>query len=519
MLQARLPGVQVLTATEVEGALPPVERVVPSWEGAARDVGAPELAHLPPFCRVIAKLTPVPKSNITVEIWLPRQWNGKLLGIGNHGFAGEFERANMAMGMGRGYAVVATDGGHSLKDSPEGQWLAGNEVITDDFAWRSTHEMTVAAKALVLAHYGDRARLSYFFGCSNGGRQALREAQQFPTDYDGIIAGGSAIDWTRFMASTLVQYQSGWLSTGGHLSQAKVDLAHKAAVAACDRLDGVADGVIADPQRCAWKPRMLQCKIGADTSACFTPAEVAAISRVESPIRDPRTGKVLYPGMTPGSEALWLSPTGQVAETFNRHTLSYYRDIVLGDPSWTPEQAKTADVAQLIRKSEAANSLASRPNSTSPDLSAFRKRGGKLIQYHGWNDLAMAPGFNPQYYGEVVDLQPGADKLASTQEFYRLFMAPGMGHCRGGEGPINFGGLDHRPSPTIDADHDILEALDRWVDKKAAPETIIATEFDAKGPLRQMPLCAYPKVATYVSGDVKSASSFQCKAPRPRARS
>jgi feruloyl esterase len=516
MLQAKLPNMTVNAASDVAGLLPE-NKLAPSLKP-----GAAGLKDLPRFCRVIATLTPAANSHIRFEIWLPEQWNGKLLGIGNHGFGGEFEHEDMAMGLRRGYAVAMSDegvgsagpavtggSGYSVGNAKQ---VGDNPAAATDFAWRATHEMTVVAKAMVQMSYGMAARRSYFDACSNGGRQSIREAQQFPDDYDGIIAGSAGLNWTKFMASQLWQYQA---LSGAGMTQVKLDLAQHAAIAACDRLDGVADGVIADPRQCHWKPSAIQCKPGADPSTCLTAQEAAAIARVEGSMTDPKTGKVIYGGWYPGGESLWgtLGNMATLVATANVH----FRDVVARDPKWT---AAGADMIKLLAESERKGAPSVEINTTNPDLSAFRKRGGKLIEYHGWNDQAMPATFHPKFYAEVVDLQPGKDKLARAQDFYRLFMVPGMAHCRGGVGPVNFGALTNPPSPTVDADHDILEALDRWVDKKVAPGSIVATEFDAKGaPKRQMPLCPYPGAAIYTSGDVNSASSFVCKAPLKRIAS
>ena len=518
LLQERIANVEVTSASETTGTLPAAE-LVPE-RGARGQPVSPYLRNMPSFCRVKATLTPVPKSRIGIELWLPEQWNGKLLGIGNHGFGGNFEYGDMAMGLQRGYAVVTTDAGHSATKEQgrsdfnigSAKFAAGNDVAVDDFAWRAFHEMTVAAKKLLLLKYGAPQRKAYFFGCSNGGRHAMREVQQFPADYDGVIAGSAAQYWTRFNAGNLMQFQASVLPSGAKLSEAKLALATKSAVAACDRLDGVADGIAANQEHCRWDPHTIECKAGDNPGTCLTGEEAAAIKRIEDPITDPTTGEMLYAGMTPGSEVFWWRNVAAL----NRVTANYFHYMVL-DPSWSDADAAKANVVDLIRKSEMPGAPGARINSINPDLSAFREHGGKLIQYHGWNDPAMAPGFYTRYYTQVIDLQPGPDaeaRTAGTQSFYRLFMAPGMAHCYGGAGPVDFGGLDHRPLPTIDADHDMLAALDRWVEKGIAPDRVIATEFDnAKNPKRQMPICAYPTIAAYVSGDVNRADSFVCKAP------
>ena len=518
LTRASLPSVQIVSAVQVQDILPAAD-LVPSRGANAQPVN-PHLHNLPPFCRVIATLTPVRGSRIGIELWLPENWNGKLLGIGNHGFGGEYERGDMAQGMHRGYAVVTTDMGHSTPGYSSrtseiqagfnvgiASFAVGNPVAVEDFAWRATHEMTVTAKALIRHHYGKKPRRSYFNACSGGGRQALREAQQFPKDYDGIIAGSAAMYWTRAMASTLYYYRLGFLPSGARMTAPKLRLAQNAAIAACDRLDGLADGLIADPARCSWNPKSLLCRSGTDKNACLSPEEIAAIEAAEAPFRDPRTGEILYEGQAPGSESYWRNMLSA-----NSVTTNHFRFLVAQDSSWEP--GPNSDPVALLRLSERPGAPALGINSVDPDLSAFRAGGGKLIQYHGWNDASFAPAFVPRYYSEVVDLEPGRNKLASTQNYYRLFMVPGMAHCHGGEGPVHFGALDHETSPIVDADHDVLEALDRWVDRGVAPAKIIATQFDrSQRPQRQMPICPWPQVALYSGGDPNRAESFACRTP------
>ena len=506
-------NLQILAARPVVGRLPAADEV--HGRGSSATQVNPHLLDLPGFCRVNAILSPVPGSRIEIELWLPKNWNGKMLGIGSHGFGGNIERGDMGMAVHRGYAVVTSDLGHSSRTSEtqagfnvgDARFAIGNEVAVDDFAWRATHEMTVAAKALVRHHYGKPPRRSYFNGCSNGGRQAMREAQQFPNDYDGILAGSAAMNWTRAFAATVSYFQAGMLPSGAKITPAKLLLTQRAAIAACDGLDGAVDGLIADPQRCNWRPAALICRPGTSQDSCLIAEEAAAIDKVRNPIADPHTGSLLYDGLMLGGEASWRNMTG-----FNAVTANFYRHMVLGDPSWTPD-ART-DLFALLARSERVGAPGTRINSTSPDLSAFRARGGKLIQYHGWSDPSFGPLTMARYFTEVSGRQSGRDKLAGTQSFYRLFMAPGMAHCYGGQGPVNFGALDHAPSPVIDANHDILEALDRWVEKGVAPDRIIATEFTENNRIRrQMPICPYPKVAIYTGGDIDRPQSFTCKIP------
>lgn len=505
--------VEILAATAVVGSMPALDQV--SGRGSRAGQIDHNLLDLPEFCRVNAILKPVPGSRIEIEMWLPKAWNGKLLGIGSHGFGGNFERGDMAMALHRGYAVVTSNLGHSSRISEtqagfnvgDARFAIGNEVAIDDFAWRATHEMTVAAKMFVRRFYGKAARRAYFDGCSNGGRQAMREAQQFPRDYDGIIAGSAAMNWTRSFAATVSYLQAGMLPSGAKMTDSKLQLAQRAAIASCDGLDGATDKLIADPQRCGWRAAEIVCRPGQEVSSCLTVEEAAAIDKVHSAITDPHTGARIYDGLMPGSEVSWRNMLG-----FNAVSANFFRYMVMNDANWTP--TPNTDLLAVLARSELPGSPGMRINSTNPNLSAFRTRGGKLIQYHGWADPSFGPVDATRYYEEVIDLQPGANKLAQTKAFYRLFMLPGMAHCYGGQGPINFGALDHTPLTQLDADHDVLEALDRWVEKSVAPDKIIATEFtDSNKVRRQMPICTYPKVAVYSGGDMNRPGSFTCTSP------
>ena len=502
---------RIESAASVIGSLPEGAEV--KGRGSHAGKISPYLVNLPQFCRVNAILSPVKGSRIEIELWLPKDWNGKLVGLGSHGFGGNFERGDMGMVMRRGYAVVTSDLGHSSRVSErqadfnvgDARFAINNPVAVDDFAWRATHVMTLAAKDLVKRFYGTRARRAYFDGCSNGGRQAMREAQQFPRDYDGIVAGSAASYWTRSFFATARYLQAGMLPSGHKIAQTKLDLAQRAAVAACDRIDGATDNLIVDPKKCGWKASALLCQPGQDQGGCLTAEEAEAIDTVHRPITDPRTGTVLYPGLYPGSEGEWRNMIA-----FNAVTANYFRYMVMNDANWAPKT--DSDLFAVLARSEQSGAPGLRINSTNPDLSSFRKAGGKLIQYHGWADPSFGPADATGYYDEVIDVQPDADKVAATQSFYRLFMVPAMNHCYGGNGPVHFGGLDHEPTGQVDADHDVLDALDRWVEKGRAPGRIVATQFTAEGKVRrQMPLCPYPAVAAYVGGDVDRPESFACK--------
>ena len=214
--------------------------------------------------------------------------------------------------------------------------------------------------------------------------------------YDGVIAGSAGMNWTGFMAQDLWQYQAGALPSGKRLSAEAIALAHKAVVSACDRLDGLADGLIANPLACHWKPDALLCKTGSAPGTCLSAEEIAAIERIEAPMRDPRTGEVAYYGMAPGSELLWTSPNGQIA-ALNRVATDYYRYMVARDPKWSATDGLKSNAFDIWRASKAPGTPGARIDSINPDIAAFRDRGGKLIQYHGWSDQAMSPGYSVKY--------------------------------------------------------------------------------------------------------------------------
>ena len=436
---------------------------------------------LPGFCRVAATLTPSSDSDIKVEVWLPTTgWNGKLQVVGNGGWAGAISYSALAEGVRAGYASASTDTGHSTQG---GAFVLGHPEKLTDFSWRSEHEMTVKAKAVVQAFYGSAPRRSYWNGCSTGGRQALKEAQKFPDDFDGIIAGapGNRTALGLWVGHALLKDPSAFIPP------AKYPLIHQAALAACDASDGLKDGLISDPAQCHFDPGALLCK-GADGPACLTEAQVEATRKVYGPARNPRTGKELFGAFAPGSELGWAvmgggpDPYGPI--------LDQARYVVFHDPDW---DWRTFDF-------DKGNNRFNRPeyltmNATDPHIEKFVAHGGKLLLYHGWADQNVSPYMTVEYYNQVRQTL-GA---ARTDGSVRLFMEPGMAHCGGGEGPNTF---------------DKIGTLDRWVEQGQAPARIIASHSTAGKVDRTRPLCPYPQVARYKgSGSIDDAANFVCAAP------
>jgi feruloyl esterase len=471
-----LANAKVTTAVEVApGAFVP--------PGAKPGSGAEKaFAALPAFCRVAATLTPTSDSDIKIEVWLPASgWNGKFQGVGNGAWQGSIAYPAMAAALQRGYATSSTDTGHV---GGSASFALGHPEKVIDFAYRSEHEMTVHAKAIVNAFFGAAPKYSYWVGCSAGGRQAMKEAQMFPADYDGIVAGAPGLDWSGRSAQA-IRIAHALQREETRLPADKAAVLHTAVVAACDALDGVKDGLIENPAACKFDPAVVECK-GENGEACLTPAQVNSAKLLYSPLVEPKTKREI-PGLAPGSELGWTDMGWSASARATG--LDHFRYLVFQDPKWDVQQFNAAtDVARL----EEAESGAI--NARDPNLKPFFDRGGKLLQYHGWSDPQITPRNSTQYFESVVAALGGADKVHGS---YRLFMAPGMAHCGGGEGPNDF---------------DELTALEQWVEQGKPPDFIVASRSRDGKVERTRPLCAYPRVAVYKgSGSIDEAANFVCK--------
>lgn len=466
------------------------------------------LDRLPAFCSVKGVIKPTPKSAIQFEVWLPEQnWNGKLQVVGNGGLAGTISYPAMATALRDGFATASTDTGHTADESPT--WLQDRERLID-YSDRGLHLTTVDSKAILQAYYSQPAKYSYYNGCSTGGKQGLMEAQRYPADFNGILAGHAANYWTHQMAS---EVWNGVVTSSPetNLPKEKLQLLQDRAVAACDALDGAKDGLVSDPMRCRFDPGTVQCA-GADGPNCLTPKQVEAVRNIYSGPKNPLTGKPIYAGMYPGGEMGWANGV-----VINRTTTSgvssqdFWSYAAFKNPNW---QFRTFDFARDI---EAANkNLAAITNATDPNLEEFRRLGGKLVYYHGAADPLIPAQNGVNYFESVVAAQKGLEK---TQSFYRAFLVPGLYHCAGGPGPTAFGTSGPAPESQRDADHDILRALQRWVETGTAPAKVIATKYTdgdpAKGVVFQRPLCPYPQVAMYRgTGDMNDAANFSCVVPK-----
>ena len=467
--------------------------------------GSSNVLPLPAFCRVVGLTSPA----INFEVWLPlTSWNKKYQGVGNGGMAGTISYRAMAAALTRGYATASTDTGHVAGPIHfDASWASGRPDLIEDFGHRALHLTTVNAKQISQAFYTVPVNYSYYVGCSKGGQQGLMEAQRYPDDFDGIIAGNPANDWTRFYAGAHLWYSLAMLEDQkSWIPPAKLSALGNAVNLACDTLDGIEDGVLQNPLACNFEPASLRCATGTDNNSCLTTEQVVAVEKIWSGVTNV-AGDLVFPGLVPGGEAglggwsLWV--TGQ--KPFGSlHWLGgegFFRWFVFDNVDWDFRSFDfDRDLAYALEK------VGKAVDANDPDLRALRDSGAKLLVYHGWSDADISPLGSINYFESVVDVIAEdtqalnrASALASTQDFFRLFMVPGMGHCRGGPGPDQF---------------DALAALENWVENDIAPQVIVASKIIAGKTITRRPLCVHPKVAHYSgSGSTDQLENFSCAAP------
>jgi feruloyl esterase len=434
---------------------------------------------LPRHCRVAAVMKPSTDSHIEIEVWLPASdWNGKFQAVGNGGWAGSLNEAGMASALREGYATASTDTGHKGANA---LFAIGHPEKLIDFGYRAVHELAVKAKAIITAYFQRRPRVSYWNGCSTGGRQGLMSAQRYPEDFDAIIAGAPANYHTHLQASGIARALPRLLDPSRTVSVAKLALVNGAVLDACDARDGVKDGLLNDPRACTFDVSVLLCK-GADAETCLTAAQVASVKEHYEAVKL-RNGQEVFPGKDPGSETAWGALA--VGEIVGPAPGSF--QIVHDDPNWDP---RTFDLERDLRLADERVGVFT--NAINPDLRAFKARGGKLLLYHGWNDGLISAGNSIKYFNSVLE-KMGRDQ----QNWLRLFMVPGMGHCRGGEGPNQI---------------QWMAALERWHESGKPPDRIDAVRVtDARVDMTR-PLCPYPQVAQYTGvGSTNDTANFVCK--------
>ena len=477
---------------------------------AQRQTPAPKL---PAYCRIEATVTTSADSRVNFEVWIPLDWNGKIVVTGNGGYSNALNVRDMGHALSQRYAAVGGDTGHQTPTPDDLLWGVDHPDRITDWGSRSIHAISGPARRIVEQVQGAKPRRAYFYGCSTGGHQAYAEIQHYPEDFDGVIAGAPGNNRIRLNAGFLWQFlanrQPGDNATA-IIPAAKLPLITKAVIAACDANDGVTDGVVDDPRTCRFDPTTIACT--ANEADCLTPPQVAALRKMYQGPRNPRTGAQVYPGWPPGSEALTVSPQGSPLSGWHQYwggaeptRAAFWRHWVFRDPAWDwwsfdfDRHLATADerVGRMV-------------DQINPDITAFKVRGGKAIVYQGWQDPVVNALDTIAYY-EQVRVRQGSQH--ETDGFFRLFMVPGMGHCVGGTGATNFGN-QNAPAPVLDAEHDLLSALDAWVDKGAAPSRLVASRVVNGATVRTRPLCAYPLKATYVgTGSTDDAASFVCRLP------
>jgi feruloyl esterase len=456
--------------------------VQPGRGGAGR--GGNPFANLPAFCRVAATLTPSSDSDIKVEVWLPASgWNGKFEAVGNGGWAGTISYPAMAAALNAGYATASTDTGHV---GGTADFALGHPEKLIDLAYRSMHEMTVQAKVIINEHYGSAAKYSYYNGCSQGGRQGLAEAQRYPEDFNGIIAGASAWDQMRMMGERTALNVVVNKDADSVIPAIKYPLIHQKVLDVCDALDGVKDGVIENPLMCKFDYSKLACKIG-DGPDCLTKGQVESAIAMTSPLKDPKTGKVIAERhLLPGSELGWATLGGLQPYGLG---VSGMQNIVFQNPNWDYHSMNLA--TDIDRAAKSGNDVL---YTADANLKPFFDRGGKLLMYHGWSDPQVSPVNSLIYYDKVMKTV-GKDKAATS---FELFMIPGVNHCQGGPGTDTF---------------DKVKVMEQWVEQGKKPAQIIASHLTNGKVDKTRPLCPYPQVARYKgAGDTSDASNFVCAA-------
>jgi feruloyl esterase len=498
-----LPNTTITTAEFVQEGVhtpppPPPGSPPPPAPRPGATPPAPIIA--PAHCKVVAVLKPSADSLINMELWLPPadKWNGKFQAVGNGGWAGSIQGLGgqpgatpaMVAALRSGYATAGNDTGHQ---EANGKFTVGHPEKVIDFAYRAMHEMTVHSKSLIKAFYDQSPRLSYYNGCSTGGRQGLMAAQRYPEDFDAILAGAPVNDHLYLHAGDMARMVDIFKDKEKLIPKAKQDILAKAVMSACDALDGVKDNLITNPLACKFDPAVLQCKSG-DAADCLTPKQVSTVKRLYAPVKNSK-GELIFPGFAYGGESTYnlmrgiVGPPGDTDIAANpapgELQLGTFRYLAHQDPNWDWKTFNLDADTALAKK------MGGFIDAVETDMSKFKNRGGKLLMYHGWADPGVPAEHSVVYYNNVLA------KMGKNQNnWMQLVMVPGMGHCSGGAGPNQI---------------DWMSALETWREKGETPTSIIGKGKIGETPMTR-PLCPHPQVATYKgSGDTNDAANFVCK--------
>lgn len=498
-----------------------------------------------PLCRVQGFITPARDSHIGFEVWLPPAgaWNQKLEAVGNGGMLGALNYRAMVPGFNRGYATMTTDLGHTNHPpgaAEDGTWALGHPEKVVDYAYRAEHAATLAAKQIIENYYHAAQRHSYYSGCSAGGIQGITELLRYPKDYDGYIIGDATPDHLgQEMGALWDTLEASLAKPGDALTPADLARVHRAVLRQCVGKDGGApsDAFLTDPPACDFEPRVLQCTAGRSAGSCLSAAKIDALERIYRGPADPLTGQSIRAGVTPGSEMTWerFFAGKKNPAAADRPWAAFLVYMVYSDPGYLPQEKYLSfsfgkDYEAIRHQKVAGEALDAVWNTRNRDLGAFEASGGKVIQYHGWDDGNIPALSAVRFHDSIVADEARRHHLSSvaaqraTSRFYRLFMVPGMGHCGGGAGPGDFGQPGHRSSKP-DAEHDVLTALDSWVEHGTAPRQFVASGGDARtqsirtrSANMTRPICPYPEEPRWNGhGDPYDAASFTCTAPTPIA--
>ena len=474
-----------------------------SWSVEPAQVLLAELVDdkdgLPEYCDVLGHI----QTNIKFRMFIPTAWNGRFFMVGNGGLAGDDllqpqfpQHLNkMKAAIRHGFATVMTDSGHSDKEQPGGSFAYNNFDLEMDYAFRAIHIVSETAKLLISYAYGRSPEFAYFDGCSGGGRQGLMSVQRYPSDFNGVVAGAPSFNHTALTVSRMIVDP---ILEDAQLSVKQIETLGNLVTKACDGNDGAHDGLIENPLACKVKFEDLLpvCRKPDKDGKCFTSKQVSAVKRLHADTYV--NGSRLQPGYPVGSD--WSKPNGWEVwmpsadregagpgQYFAEQTLRY----IAFDKDDPTRKVTDFDAERDMQQFGLAMRLI---NATDPDISTFKSLGNKLLMYMGWEDLAFSARATVEYY---EDLRKKMGE--TTEEYVRLFMAPGMYHCFGGPGPSNF---------------DYMTPLVAWVEKGIAPDTIIAYQYSGDKRVRSHPLCPWPQVARYKGrGVVEEAESFSCTSP------
>ncbi|KAH9948592.1 feruloyl esterase-like protein [Amylocystis lapponica] len=479
-----------------------------------------DVDNLPAFCRVQLVITTNATSGsfCDTEVWLPDEWNNRVLAFGNGGFSGGVAVGDLGhVAMNQGFAGVSTNTGHNSSQG-DGSWAGpGNDDAIVDWTWRALHLSVVAGKEVVQQYYNQPYNKSYYLGCSTG--QSLKEVQTFPDDFDGVVVGSPASWQTHLQDWSIHMNLNVQPNTSTQFIKASVwsDIIHPAVLSQCDAFDGLSDGIVSDPEMCKFRPEQLVCRPGQNVSTCLTVPQIEALKRIYSDYYETDQTWILG-RYYPGGEIAY--PTGLVGSHPFSIGQDWFRYFVLNDTEWTIDQynSSVVGIADNINPGQA--------NAIDPNITAFAGPGhnGKLLHYVGWADQLISPGLSIYYY-DTVDVFTRSNTDWDIDNFYRLFTVPGMNHCglsslfsENGYGANAFGAAQQAqagmPPLSLDAEHNVLAAMVKWVEEGVAPSSLTAAYWNdnkfTNGVGFTRPICKYPSSVHYVGGDESLAASFKC---------